>query len=215
MSPYRCRSEGAVGNQFRHKPSARQAGEMQCLGGMPWVTGRLQGPGIEDLFSGVVSDPEPNCLPSLHRLLPTVGGSSRQSAGRRKPGVGDGDARPVDRGHECIDISGRLGAIVDMIGVLVHVEREDRWPPASVCVWSEAHWLTSLRSRGDQVSSTQPEPPRSAFPIALNSAARPRRCRNRAPARRAVRPRVRRPRRARRKRSRAGSSNSSRSAPRA
>jgi hypothetical protein len=28
-----------------------------------------------------------------------------------------------------------------------------------------------LRSRGDQVSSTQPEPPRCAFPIAENSAA--------------------------------------------
>ena len=31
--------------------------------------------------------------------------------------------------------------------------------------------MTSLRSRGDQVSSTQPEPPRCAFPIAENSAA--------------------------------------------
>ena len=30
-------------------------------------------------------------------------------------------------------------------------------------MWSIAHWLTSLRSRGDQVSSTQPEPPPCGF----------------------------------------------------
>ena len=42
--------------------SARQAGEVQFLGGMPWVTGRLRRPGIEDLCSGFASDPEPNCL---------------------------------------------------------------------------------------------------------------------------------------------------------
>jgi len=37
-------------------------------------------------------------------------------------------------------------------------------PPASVVVWSMAHWLISLRSRGDQVSNTQPAPPPIALP---------------------------------------------------
>src|SRR6266478_2131086 len=43
-------------------------------------------------------------------------------------------------------------------------------PPASVWQWSDAHWLTSLRSRGDHDNSTQPEPPPSALPMAMNSA---------------------------------------------
>src|SRR6266540_3464844 len=42
-------------------------------------------------------------------------------------------------------------------------------PPANVWQWSDAHWLTSLRSRGDHESSTHPEPPPSALPIATNS----------------------------------------------
>src|SRR5262250_403098 len=42
-------------------------------------------------------------------------------------------------------------------------------PPASVWQWSDAHWLTSLRSRGDHDNSTHPEPPPSALPIATNS----------------------------------------------
>ena len=42
-------------------------------------------------------------------------------------------------------------------------------PPAKVWQWSEAHWLTSLRSRGYHDSSTQPEPPPSALPMATNS----------------------------------------------
>jgi hypothetical protein len=54
--------------------------------------------------------------------------------------------------------------------VLVHVEGQIGCPPASVVVWSAAHWSTSLPSRGDQVSRTQPEPPPSALPIAVNSA---------------------------------------------
>src|SRR3954447_19527496 len=43
-------------------------------------------------------------------------------------------------------------------------------PPASVWAWSEAHWFTSLPSRAEWLSSTHPEPPASALPIATNSA---------------------------------------------
>ncbi len=43
-------------------------------------------------------------------------------------------------------------------------------PFASVIVWSAAQVLTSRLSRGDQVSSTQPEPPPNAYPTAMNSA---------------------------------------------
>ena len=42
-------------------------------------------------------------------------------------------------------------------------------PPASVVVWSAAHWLTSRLSRGEYARITQPEPPPSALPIAANS----------------------------------------------
>ncbi len=31
--------------------------------------------------------------------------------------------------------------------------------PATLCVWSAAHWFTSLRSRCEYVRSTHPEPP--------------------------------------------------------
>jgi len=37
-------------------------------------------------------------------------------------------------------------------------------------VWSAAHWFTRVPSRGRKLSSTQPEPPASALPIATNSA---------------------------------------------
>ena len=43
-------------------------------------------------------------------------------------------------------------------------------PPARVCVWSAAQTLLSVPSRGERESSTQPEPPRSALPMATNSA---------------------------------------------
>src|SRR5215469_3973080 len=33
---------------------------------------------------------------------------------------------PAYRAHEGIDIGGRLGAVIHVIGVLIHVEREDR-----------------------------------------------------------------------------------------
>src|SRR5690349_15370054 len=33
---------------------------------------------------------------------------------------------PVDGGHEGADIIAGLGAVVDVIGMLVHIEREDR-----------------------------------------------------------------------------------------
>src|SRR5207302_1225078 len=36
------------------------------------------------------------------------------------------DALPVDVFHECIDVRGRVGAVVDMIRMLVHIEREDQ-----------------------------------------------------------------------------------------
>src|SRR5208283_5680864 len=38
------------------------------------------------------------------------------------------DVRPVDGCHEGIDIGGRLGAVIDVIGTLVHIERQDRAP---------------------------------------------------------------------------------------
>jgi hypothetical protein len=79
-------------------------------------------------------------------------------------------SRPADRLHEGFNIGRGLGAEVDVVGVLVHVEGQIGCPPASVVVWSAAHWSTSLPSRGDQVSRTQPEPPPSALPIAVNSA---------------------------------------------
>ena len=43
-------------------------------------------------------------------------------------------------------------------------------PPARLCVWSAAQTLTSVPSRGERVSTTQPEPPPSALPMATNSA---------------------------------------------
>src|SRR4051812_545677 len=36
------------------------------------------------------------------------------------------DVRPTDRLHEGVDISGRLGAEIHVVGMLVHVEGEDR-----------------------------------------------------------------------------------------
>jgi hypothetical protein len=35
-------------------------------------------------------------------------------------------AVPVDVFHECIDVCGGFRAVVDVIGMLVHIEREDR-----------------------------------------------------------------------------------------
>src|SRR4051795_668008 len=46
-------------------------------------------------------------------------------------------------------------------------------PPASVWAWSEAHWFTSLPSRAERLSSTHPEPPASALPIATNELGAP------------------------------------------
>ncbi len=43
--------------------------------------------------------------------------------------------------------------------------------PASVMVWSAAHWLTSRPSCGLKVKSVQPEPPPNALPMPENSAA--------------------------------------------
>src|SRR6267143_7144517 len=36
------------------------------------------------------------------------------------------DCRPIDVAHERVDIRPRVGAEVDVVSVLVHVEREDR-----------------------------------------------------------------------------------------
>ena len=44
------------------------------------------------------------------------------------------DALPVDVLHEGVDVGARLGAEVEVVGVLVHVERQDGMPPASVWV---------------------------------------------------------------------------------
>ena len=43
-------------------------------------------------------------------------------------------------------------------------------PPARLWVWSAAQTLISVPSRGERVSTTQPEPPPSALPMATNSA---------------------------------------------
>src|ERR1700730_14793378 len=42
--------------------------------------------------------------------------------------------------------------------------------PGRPCAWSAAHWLTSRPRRSDQARITQPEPPASAFAMAVNSA---------------------------------------------
>src|SRR6202008_1626380 len=60
--------------------------------------------GIEVLCSGFASDPEPNCL--HHDCIVPPGLVARlQSAYGRESGVGGGDVRPVDRGHERVDNS--------------------------------------------------------------------------------------------------------------
>ncbi len=41
--------------------------------------------------------------------------------------------------HKRVDVAGSLGAEIHVIRVLVHVERQDRGPPASVWQWSEGH----------------------------------------------------------------------------
>src|SRR5712692_8398075 len=48
------------------------------------------------------------------------------ASSRPKLGVGVRDARPIDDRHEGIDIGGGSRAIIDVAGMLVHVEREDR-----------------------------------------------------------------------------------------
>src|SRR5215470_5666762 len=40
--------------------------------------------------------------------------------------------------------------------------------PGRPCAWSAAHWLTKQPRRSDQARITQPEPPASAFAIAVN-----------------------------------------------
>src|SRR4051812_24129553 len=50
----------------------------------------------------------------------------RSSRGR---GVHPFGVWPVDRRHEGIDITGGSGPIIDMIGMLIHIEREN-WLPA-------------------------------------------------------------------------------------
>src|SRR5712691_9566364 len=50
------------------------------------------------------------------------------ASSRLKFGVGVRDARPIDDRHEGIDIGGGSRAIIDVVGMLVHVEREDRLP---------------------------------------------------------------------------------------
>src|SRR5229473_1003377 len=49
-----------------------------------------------------------------------------RASSRLKLGVGVRDARPIDDRHEGIDIGGGSRAIIDVAGMLVHVEREDR-----------------------------------------------------------------------------------------
>src|SRR5215831_5314358 len=102
-------------------------------------------------------------------LTPPVARSNGGSAVRvlRVEIVGVG---PADCLHERLDIVARLGAVIHLIGVLVHVEREDRLTGAKVVVWSAAQALSNRLLRGSQVSSTQPEPPPSALPIATNCA---------------------------------------------
>ena len=44
----------------------------------------------------------------------------------RSLAVNAGDIFPIDVVHESIDISRRLGAVVHVIGVLIHIQSENR-----------------------------------------------------------------------------------------
>src|SRR6202008_3707811 len=57
--------------------------------------------------------------------LPSPAARSNQSAAAvlRVEAVGVG---PADRPHESVDIVAGLGAVIHLIGVLVHIEHEDR-----------------------------------------------------------------------------------------
>ena len=52
--------------------------------------------------------------------------SGRGGATLRRVLVAALDRRPVDVAQERVDVGRRVGAEVDVVGVLVHVEREDR-----------------------------------------------------------------------------------------
>jgi hypothetical protein len=56
-------------------------------------------------------------------------GEAAQSADtdRQRHGKMNGRCdRPVDRRHETIDIGSRLCSVIDVIGMLIHIERQDR-----------------------------------------------------------------------------------------
>src|SRR5262249_44188731 len=76
---------------------------------------------------------------------------------------------PVDVAHESGDVGGGVGAEIEMVGVLVHIEGENGNsagdPRAGV---GDALVDEPLIAR-QQVSSTQPEPAASALAKAMNS----------------------------------------------
>jgi hypothetical protein len=63
-----------------------------------------------------------------------------------------------------------VGAEVDVEGVLVHVEREDRDAARDRLRMVGGELVHQPASRGIQVSSTQPEPPASAMAMERNCA---------------------------------------------
>ena len=76
----------------------------------------------------------------------------------------------MDGFHDGLDVIASLGAVIHVIGVLVHIEREDRPPAGPGRRVVGRPGLTRRLSWGFHVRSTHPEPPPSALPIAANSA---------------------------------------------
>src|SRR5262245_8951294 len=76
---------------------------------------------------------------------------------------------PADGSHEGVNISRCFCTEVDVIGVLVHVERKNRHATCERMAVVRCPLIDELPIRGDQDSKTQPEPPASALPMATNS----------------------------------------------
>ena len=87
-----------------------------------------------------------------------------------RPAIARADPFPIQVGHDLIDIGRSLRAKIEMIGMLVHVEREDRrtarQPVRMVC----GPLVDQPPKRSDQARIAQPEPPPCALAIAVNSA---------------------------------------------
>ena len=85
--------------------------------------------------------------------------------------VACGDALPMDVLHERIDVGCRLGAEIEMIGMLVHVESEN-WPARrrGSAHGRKPRYSPSGHGGPTRSSRTQPDPPANALPMAVNSA---------------------------------------------